>query len=573
MDEDPNIAAFEGGWFHTGDCGSIDEIGYLSISGRSKELIIRGGENISPFEVEDAVQDSRISEKAAFVVTHEELGEVVGLAVKTTVKPEELGELMSSIKKKANLDPRKLPEIIVSVDELPKGLAGKTKRIGLQKLFTVPMRSLKRDDPIAYTFVKGKLTVIEVENEEEDAVDSLGLTKAKGGVEIPPEIKTTIMAMYAFAAFCVVSYHGQIFTQYPAGTSQIGITLNHMMCGNVIGGMRWTMQCFMGCASYLQCKEPFSATRVFILTLLYFGYEWPISNIIESFSYLVSQEPYGSYYVMTDKRWFVGVMIFSYSSFAFMRHLPYHGLQVLTLAVITACLNIWPVQNHTLTNILPGWANFWFQSVLVCGLFVWVGCITIYYLIGYYGHDIVARIVNHPLAKHQTFQRSLVVVAPVAFFVILFAEMWGPQMTLAMTTEYLGYSWKWDATTVFMDQIVALGMIALLSQAVRGVAPWMAPVGACSLGIYLGGDICFFLPYGAVDKTSASFGIIVNKYQILPLMQTAVVWTASFWPLMVLTVFSYSMFQIFVFGLPFHQCYLKLVALADAGQRKMKPSK
>merc|ERR1719401_1414005 len=132
-----------------------------------------------------------------------------------------------------------------------------------------------------------------------------------------------------------------------------------------------------------------------------------------------------------------------------------------------------------------------------------------------------------------------------------------------MYLEYHGYSWKWDWFTVFMDQIVALGTICLLSQAVRGVAKWLAPIGACSLGIYLGGDIVFYCPYGPDDKTGASFGIIVDKYQIMPVLQDLLWWWRGFWPAMVVAVFVYNIFQIFVFGYPFHQCYLKVAKKAD----------
>jgi hypothetical protein len=272
---------------------------------------------------------------------------------------------------------------------------------------------------------------------------------------------------------------------------------------------------------------------------------------------------------MTDKRWFVGVMLVSYASFAYFRHKPYPGLQCLFLFALTCILNIWPVNNNVLLNIMPGWFNYLFQDVFVCGLFVWVGCIMVYFVVGYYGHDIVSRILVHPLAQDPKFQRGLVNSAPIIFLAVLFAEMWGPQQTLGMDTERGGYSWKWDPLTVFLDQIVAVGMIFLLSQAVRGIAPWIAPVGACSLGIYLGGDISFFVPHGLQDKLGASFGIIVDRYEILPTLQRCVTWTASFWPAMVVCVFTYTMFQIFIFGVPFHKMYLQLINFCDWCTRKM----
>lgn len=61
------------GWFSTGDMGHLDESGYLFISGRSKEIINRGGETISPFEIEEAViQHACVKETLAFSAPHQE---------------------------------------------------------------------------------------------------------------------------------------------------------------------------------------------------------------------------------------------------------------------------------------------------------------------------------------------------------------------------------------------------------------------------------------------------------------------------------------------------------------------
>jgi len=604
--EDPNTEAFiEGGWFRTGDNGAVDEdTNYYKITGRAKEIIIRGGENISPFEVEDQVQDPKIKEKAVFSIQHKQLGEVVALAVIADVPGEDMGMLLKTVKKAANLDPHKLPEIIVKFDDFKEGgrfknNLKKLKRMEIQKAVQklLKVRDFNNVDPSAYYFKQGvdgkpdRLEEYEDDSDEDDTeievIDSLGLTKAKGGVQILPEVKDIIMCMYAMAAFGVVGYHGQLFILYPQGTSPFGTTLVHMMCGNVIGGVRWTMQCFMACASYLQCKEPFSTTRVVILCILYFAYKWPIGPIITWFSVEVSQIPHDGWYVMTDKRWFVSVMIFSYCSFAFMRQFAENdesegekrrrvyippSVQCGFWVILWAILNIWPVDDGVIHNSAPAWVNFWFQDTLVCGLFVWVGCVMVYFIVGYYGHSAVERILAHPLAHDSRFQSGLVQIAPFIFIIALFAQMWGPQQTIGIDSERSGNSWKWGPMTVFLDQIAAIGMIGILSQAVRcytgRAKEWVRYIGSCSLGIYLGGDIVFFLPHGSEDKLGGSFGVIVDQYEVLPTMQRMVYWTYAFWPAMVIIVFLYTCLQLFVFGLPFHALYLKFINFCEFISKK-----
>merc|ERR1712217_292868 len=94
-----------------------------------------------------------------------------------------------------------------------------------------------------------------------------------------------------------------------------------MMCGNVIGGVRWTIQCIFACAAFLQCQQPFQIANVLSLITLYFAYQWPIQQIIILvFSGMGFSMPSQSWYVMTDKRWLVGVLMFCYLSFMFMRN-------------------------------------------------------------------------------------------------------------------------------------------------------------------------------------------------------------------------------------------------------------
>ncbi len=128
---DANKTAFTDGWFRTGDLGRIDEDGYFLITGRKKEMINRGGENISPREIDEALmKHSAVSQAVAFAVPHASLGEDVVAAVvcrdRSDVTPQELREFAFS-----KLAEFKVPSQIVFVEKIPKGPTGKLQRIGL----------------------------------------------------------------------------------------------------------------------------------------------------------------------------------------------------------------------------------------------------------------------------------------------------------------------------------------------------------------------------------------------------------------------------------------------------------
>ena len=77
-----NETAFAHGWFHTGDQGYMDEDGYLKITGRLKEIINRGGEKISPAEIDEVLLDHPAVQQAlAFAIPHDKLGEDVAAVV------------------------------------------------------------------------------------------------------------------------------------------------------------------------------------------------------------------------------------------------------------------------------------------------------------------------------------------------------------------------------------------------------------------------------------------------------------------------------------------------------------
>ncbi len=130
-----NAQAFVDGWFRTGDQGVLDADGYLTLTGRLKEIINRGGEKISPREVDEALMDHpAVLQAVAFAVPHPMLGEDVGAAVVLreglTATEQELGAFLSE-----RLAAFKTPRKILFLAEIPKGATGKLQRIGLaQKL-------------------------------------------------------------------------------------------------------------------------------------------------------------------------------------------------------------------------------------------------------------------------------------------------------------------------------------------------------------------------------------------------------------------------------------------------------
>ncbi|MGI3779027.1 MAG: acyl--CoA ligase [Janthinobacterium lividum] len=126
-----NAKAFTDGWFRTGDEGTIDEHGYLRLTGRLKEIINRGGEKVSPLEVDTVLMDHpAVAQVVTFAVPHPKLGEEVGAAVvlREGHSVDEAGLREFATARLANF---KVPRRIVFLDEIPKGATGKMQRIGL----------------------------------------------------------------------------------------------------------------------------------------------------------------------------------------------------------------------------------------------------------------------------------------------------------------------------------------------------------------------------------------------------------------------------------------------------------
>ncbi len=115
-------------WFRTGDLGRMDEEGYFFVTGRLKELIIKGGENIAPREIDEALYaHADVIEAAAFACPCDDYGQTVHAAVKISVQSRTTEEELLKFCR-ARLGPVKTPDKIHFLQELPKGPSGKIQR-------------------------------------------------------------------------------------------------------------------------------------------------------------------------------------------------------------------------------------------------------------------------------------------------------------------------------------------------------------------------------------------------------------------------------------------------------------
>ncbi|KAI0393121.1 acetyl-CoA synthetase-like protein [Xylariaceae sp. FL0594] len=135
------------GWFDSGDIGYLDQDGYLYITGRNKEVINRGGELISPFEVENAIvlaagrEDSplfgRVSQALAFSVRHETLQEVVGIVLVTPPGQPKVDLRVLHQALRSSLQQVKWPVVVVYMDDVPKR-NNKVLRVKLGERLDIP---------------------------------------------------------------------------------------------------------------------------------------------------------------------------------------------------------------------------------------------------------------------------------------------------------------------------------------------------------------------------------------------------------------------------------------------------
>jgi fatty-acyl-CoA synthase len=138
-------AITEDGWLRTGDLASQDEDGYITIRGRKKEMIIRGGENVYPREVEEFLRrHAKISDVAVYGVPHPRLGEEVAAAIRlksgASATPEEIIAFC-----KGQIASFKIPKHIQFVAEFPQTASGKLQKYKLQTRALQDFPSLRKD--------------------------------------------------------------------------------------------------------------------------------------------------------------------------------------------------------------------------------------------------------------------------------------------------------------------------------------------------------------------------------------------------------------------------------------------
>lgn len=225
-DDEANAASFRDGWFLTGDLGYVDPEGDLFLTGRIKQMINRGGEKISPQEVDDVIATHpAVAEVATFAVAHRTLGEDVAAAV-VLLAPADPAELRSFARK--SLATFKVPRRIFVMDRLPRNPVGKIDRFVLARSaeaaksrpleeFTAPGNAIERLLAVLWA-QELNLPQVDIHQDFTDAGgDSLSMTRimlateAALGCEISPDLfaeNSTIAAIAAQLATLPISLEG-----------------------------------------------------------------------------------------------------------------------------------------------------------------------------------------------------------------------------------------------------------------------------------------------------------------------------------------------------------------------------
>jgi amino acid adenylation domain-containing protein len=197
-------AAFCQGWFRTGDQGVIDADGYLFITGRTKEIINRGGQKVAPRDVEEAVLDHpAVAQAVAFAVPHATLGEDVAVAV---VLREGTGASEKDIRHFAvsRLASYKAPSQVLILDQVPTGPTGKLQRTGLaQKLaaelrpqHVAPRNDVEQAVAAIWTQVLGITRVGVMDNFFALGGDSIRATQVVSRVEVAFDVALTLTSLF-----------------------------------------------------------------------------------------------------------------------------------------------------------------------------------------------------------------------------------------------------------------------------------------------------------------------------------------------------------------------------------------
>ena len=130
------ITVDENGWLHTGDIGTLDQNGYCKITGRLKNMIIRGGENIYPREIEEYLHTHPdVIDVNVFGVPDERYGEEIAAWIKirekSKIKEEDIKNYC-----KGKISHQKIPKYIKFVDEFPMTVTGKIQKFRMKEIYT-----------------------------------------------------------------------------------------------------------------------------------------------------------------------------------------------------------------------------------------------------------------------------------------------------------------------------------------------------------------------------------------------------------------------------------------------------